>query len=68
MIGVSVLFKVIWNRGIAESSLKICKFNQLHAFVNEWNFVKKTLMIDLRIYIRTKEMLNITLSQQSCLM
>ena len=31
--------------------------NKLHTFVNEWNFDKMSFMVDLRIDIRTKEML-----------
>ena len=34
--------------------------NKLHTFVNEWNFDKMSFMVDLRIDMRTKEMMNIT--------
>ena len=40
--------------------------NKLHIFVNEWNFDKISFMVDLRIDIRTKEMLNITLCKKCC--
>ena len=43
------------------------QIDQLHTFVNEWNFDKMLFMVDLRIDIRTKEMLNLTPSHKSCL-
>ena len=36
------------------------KINKLLTFVNVWNFDKMSFMVDLRIDIRTEEMLNIT--------
>ena len=40
--------------------------NKLHTFVNEWKFDKMLIMVDLRIDIRTKEMLNITPCKKCC--
>ena len=34
--------------------------NKLNTFVNGWNFDKMSFMVDLRIDIRTKEMLSTT--------
>ena len=66
MIGVSELLKQFGIDEIIKLSLKIlCKSNKLNTFVNEWNFDKMPFMIDLRIDIRTKEMLNITPSIRS---
>ena len=42
------------------------KINKLNTFVNKWNFDKMSFMVDLRIDIRTKEMLNITPCKESC--
>ena len=42
------------------------QIDKLHTFVDEWNFDKMSFMVDLRIDIRTKKMLNITPSQKSC--
>ena len=43
-----------------------CKSINSIPFVNEWNLDKMPVMVDLRIDIRTKEMLNITPSQKCC--
>ena len=39
---------------------------KLHTFVNEWNFDFMSFMVDLRIDIGTKEMLNITPCKKCC--
>ena len=41
--------------------------NELHIFVNEWNIDKMSFIIDLRIDIMTKKMLNITPCEKCCL-
>ena len=40
--------------------------NKLNTFANEWNFDQMLFMVDLRINIRTKEMLNITPCKKCC--
>ena len=40
--------------------------NKLHTFVNEWNYDKMSFMVDPRIDIRTKELLNITPCKKCC--
>ena len=40
--------------------------NKLNTFVNERNFDKMSLMVDLRIDIKTKEMLNILPCKECC--
>ena len=42
------------------------QINKPHTFVNEWNFNKMSFMVDLRIDVWTKEMLNITPCQKCC--
>ena len=42
------------------------QINKLDTFVNEWNFDKMSFMVDLRIDIKTKEMLNITPCKKCC--
>ena len=51
---------------ITQLSLKILLIYKLHTFVNERNFDIMSFMDDLRINIRTKEMLNITPCQKCC--
>ena len=52
------------NRGfILRNTMQIDK---LHTFVNEWNLDEISFMVDLRIDKKTKEMLNLTPSQNSC--
>ena len=41
------------------------QIDKLHIFVNEWIFFKGAFIIDFRIDMRTKEMLNITPCQKS---
>ena len=36
------------------------QIDELHTFVNELSFDKMTFMVDSRIHIRTKDILNIT--------
>ena len=67
MIGVSELSKQYGTEEITDLSLKIlCLIDKLHTFVNEWNLGKMSLIVDLRIDIKTKELMDITLSQKSC--
>ena len=42
------------------------QIEKLHTFVNEGNLDEISFMVDLRIDIKTKEMLNIIPSQNSC--
>ena len=42
------------------------QINRLNTFVNEWNFDKMSFMVDLRIDIRTWEMLTITSCKKCC--
>ena len=65
-IHTPMIIIVIWNRGNHRFILKdTMQIDKLHTFVNEWNFDKMSFIVDLRIDIRTKEMLNITPRQQS---
>ena len=40
------------------------QIDKLYTFVNEWNIYRMSFMVDLRIDLRTKEMLSITPSQK----
>ena len=42
------------------------QINKLNTFVNEWKLDKMSFMVDLRIDIKTKEMLNITPCNECC--
>ena len=44
------------------------QIDKIYTFVNECNFDKIAFMVDLRIYIKTNEMLNIAPCQKNCLM
>ena len=62
------IIKAIRNRRnyqfIFKDTMPIDKF---HIFFNKWNFDKMEFMVDLRIDIRTKKMLDITPSQKAAL-
>ena len=66
MIGVSELLKQFGKDEIIELYQDTMSINKLHTFVNEWNYDKMSFMVDPRIDIRTKEVLNITPCKKCC--
>ena len=55
------IIKLIWNWGNHWFFFKNTKqIDKLHTFVDKWHFDKNAFMVDFRIDIRTKDMLNIT--------
>ena len=56
------MIKEIWNKGNQGFNYfkDIMQIEKLQTFVNEWNYNKMAFIDDLRIDIRTKQMLNIT--------